>query len=346
MEQKSKTKRGKKMGQLNYFRFVLVILFVVMTGSAFAQDYVITGHTKYLDNNQAINVGYVISYKINESSGGAYVTGSARINSDGSYTIHAIHGGNTHVAIFPNSDPDVAIFPNSDPDVAIFPNSDPSMDYAPGFGNMQDVAIFPNSEGSTFAEVKGMRIQTGNRPMFGTPVTGSVKCEGLAVNGALVYFMKDNLVYAYASTNSEGKYSVSYLEPGRYEVVISRNGYNTLSTNLTVDNNSAEVRADYSVVNSRASRLNNTVKEFRLNQNYPNPFNPSTKIDFTLNAKGFTTLKVYDIAGKEVSNLVSQNLESGSYSYTLNASVLTSGAYFYKLSVNGNVQTKTMLLVK
>ena len=59
--------------------------------------------------------------------------------------------------------------------------------------------------------------------------------------------------------------------------------------------------------------------EVSLSQNYPNPFNPVTNIDFSVDVSGMVTLKVYDISGKEVSNLVNDYLTPGNYSIKWNA---------------------------
>ncbi len=85
---------------------------------------------------------------------------------------------------------------------------------------------------------------------------------------------------------------------------------------------------------------------YDLKQNYPNPFNPATKITYSIPNSEFVTLKIYDVNGKEVSTLVNLFQTSGSYDYTFNASNLSSGIYFYKLSAGNYVQTKSMLLIK
>lgn len=85
---------------------------------------------------------------------------------------------------------------------------------------------------------------------------------------------------------------------------------------------------------------------FALNQNYPNPFNPSTKINFSLPKAGFVTLKVYDLTGKEVSSLVNENLNIGTYGVDFNAAALTSGIYFYTLNTENFSETKKMMLIK
>lgn len=87
-------------------------------------------------------------------------------------------------------------------------------------------------------------------------------------------------------------------------------------------------------------------KEYKLSQNYPNPFNPVTKINYSLPKSGFVTMKVYDMLGREVVNLISENKTAGNYSVDFNASNLTSGVYFYRLESNGFVDTKKMMLVK
>lgn len=86
--------------------------------------------------------------------------------------------------------------------------------------------------------------------------------------------------------------------------------------------------------------------KFKLYQNYPNPFNPVTRIKFDIPESGFVTLAVYDILGKEVSLLVNQYLGEGSYTADLNASMLSSGIYFYTLRSGNFATTKKMILAK
>ncbi|HVN49261.1 MAG TPA: T9SS type A sorting domain-containing protein, partial [Bacteroidota bacterium] len=93
--------------------------------------------------------------------------------------------------------------------------------------------------------------------------------------------------------------------------------------------------------------------DYFIKQNYPNPFNPTTTISFSLPSKSFVTLKVYDILGREVSTLMNQEKEEGTYNVMFNASNLASGMYFYRIaatSLDGSnknfVETKKMLLLK
>ncbi len=89
-----------------------------------------------------------------------------------------------------------------------------------------------------------------------------------------------------------------------------------------------------------------TPEKFSLEQNYPNPFNPVTRIQFNVPANGYVNLTVFDILGREVSVLVSENLKAGSYAYTFDASGLVSGVYFYKITTGDFTSVKKMMLVK
>lgn len=85
---------------------------------------------------------------------------------------------------------------------------------------------------------------------------------------------------------------------------------------------------------------------FSLYQNYPNPFNPATKIKFDIPKSGNVKLAVYDIAGKEITELVNQNLSPGSYITSWNAEGRASGVYFYSLEAEGYKENRKMLLIK
>ena len=80
--------------------------------------------------------------------------------------------------------------------------------------------------------------------------------------------------------------------------------------------------------------------------NYPNPFNPSTTISFSVGMYGYTSLRVYDIMGREVATLVNETRSAGSYEAIWNASKFASGVYFSRLESNGKVQIQKLVLIK
>ncbi len=86
--------------------------------------------------------------------------------------------------------------------------------------------------------------------------------------------------------------------------------------------------------------------EYALFQNYPNPFNPSTKIRFNLKKSTHTTLTIYNVMGQKVITVVDRKLNSGTHEFTFDASQLTSGVYFYKISSGEFTKVKKMMLVK
>lgn len=88
------------------------------------------------------------------------------------------------------------------------------------------------------------------------------------------------------------------------------------------------------------------VEMFTLSQNYPNPFNPSTMIRFQLPVSSYVSLKVYDLLGREVANLVDERESSGSHSVRFDASGLASGIYIYRLSTGDQAITRKMILMK
>ena len=85
---------------------------------------------------------------------------------------------------------------------------------------------------------------------------------------------------------------------------------------------------------------------YSLGQNYPNPFNPSTVINFSIPESGLVTLKIYNVLGQEVVELVNDVKSVGSYEVTFDASDLTSGMYVYTITSGNYSATKKMMLLK
>jgi predicted phosphodiesterase len=95
------------------------------------------------------------------------------------------------------------------------------------------------------------------------------------------------------------------------------------------------------------SGANNSVPaEFILNQNFPNPFNPVTKISFGLPAPSLVILKIYDLSGREVVELVNKEYTAGYHEVEFDGSNFASGIYAYKLEAGSFVQEKKMIILK
>ncbi|MGE5364545.1 MAG: T9SS type A sorting domain-containing protein [Bacteroidota bacterium] len=101
------------------------------------------------------------------------------------------------------------------------------------------------------------------------------------------------------------------------------------------------------ITTTDVKRLTNIVPDkFYLEQNYPNPFNPRTVIRYSITGPQKVNLKVYDLLGRQVAELINMEQNTGSYEVSFDAAGLGSGIYFYKLTAGNNSSVKKMLLVK
>jgi len=144
---------------------------------------------------------------------------------------------------------------------------------------------------------------------------------------------KVGFVAGAGTSNSPRDYSYTdnTLSPGIYVYRIKQ-----------IDNNGT-----FLYKNSAEVEIGLAAKKFELESNYPNPFNPTTTITFTLAQDGFTTLKIYDVLGREVTTLANGMMKSGVMNtVSFNASKYSSGVYFSRLESNGNVQMKKIILLK
>ena len=86
--------------------------------------------------------------------------------------------------------------------------------------------------------------------------------------------------------------------------------------------------------------------EFKLEQNYPNPFNPTTVITYEIPEQTFVNLKVYNLLGQEVAELVNEVKSVGEHKCEFNARSLSSGIYFYRINTQNFSSTKKMILLR
>lgn len=91
---------------------------------------------------------------------------------------------------------------------------------------------------------------------------------------------------------------------------------------------------------------NNVPAEYLLEQNYPNPFNPITNVKFQIPNAGFVKLTVFDVLGREVSTLVNEQLQAGTYEFEWDGSGFSSGIYYYNLQTENFSDTRKMVLIK
>jgi len=83
-----------------------------------------------------------------------------------------------------------------------------------------------------------------------------------------------------------------------------------------------------------------------LSQNHPNPFNATTLINYQLASASYVKLEVYNLIGRKVATLADEAQEVGYKSVNWDASEVSSGLYFYKLTAGDYTETRRMMLVK
>jgi hypothetical protein len=86
--------------------------------------------------------------------------------------------------------------------------------------------------------------------------------------------------------------------------------------------------------------------EFSLSQNYPNPFNPTTELRFAVPQDAQVVLRVYDVMGREVAELVNGNMPAGFHAVTWDATGVASGLYVYRMTAGNFTQTRKMVLMR
>jgi hypothetical protein len=122
---------------------------------------------------------------------------------------------------------------------------------------------------------------------------------------------------------------------------------NSLGENWKASVGSGSPGRKNSATTAVGEKMNNIIPEtYELSQNYPNPFNPITNIEFQIPHRGFVTLAVYDILGRQVRTLVNEYKNAGIHSTKFDAGNLPSGVYFYKLTADSFAETKKMIIIK
>jgi len=198
------------------------------------------------------------------------------------------------------------------------------------------------------AHADGYTFIQGKVTLSGSALQGMVKA------GTFVYAARNDWISSYAITDAEGNFTITGLAPGEYTVFADRLGFDqssSASVNVGYASNGAPLSgsADLSISGTTNVKVDNNIQPTRytLAQNYPNPFNPSTTIGYSLPNAGNVTLKVYDLLGKEVATLVNGYQVAGNHKVTFNASHLTSGVYFYRLTTGSSYNVvKKMVLLK
>jgi hypothetical protein len=279
-------------------------------------------------NNGSSNVtsGYVRAVQYNSSSNEIYTADSTEIKPNGTYTL-------THCPV-------IGVYIMALKPFEIVPTYHDTTIYWQNAGLINPQINTPNVN----IDVKKIEGPKGTAVL-----TGGVGAPGIG-------FLKEALVFAKLGTqykgycitdlNIYGNIHIDSLIAGNYQIIANRIGYDTKVKNVTISNTGGVVIFSMGTIVPVSNENNKIPKNFNLHQNYPNPFNPLTAISFDLPEESDIKLKVYDITGKMVEELVDEVLKAGSYKVSWNASNYSSGVYFYVLSSDKYYESKKMVLVK
>lgn len=318
---------GKSMAQQFYLKSnVGNIIEPVLTTTT-------TGNIKYNDNGQVVTGGIVKALRFNEITGEIIVQATSPIDINGNYSLSFDA---------PYSTPYIVAYPNSEQKTDFIPT------YYPQTIDWQN-AVTVNSANNNF----NINISVFRKENFDGPnnISGLVnQSQNLRTNTiteASIYLKLGNSFAGFTESNTSGRYGLSHLPNGDYEIIATKLGYSTSVQNIHLKGNIDSVNFALKQILVEIHQVSGLIPaKFNLYQNYPNPFNPVTNIKFDISKSSFVTIKVYNILGKEEALLLNENKSAGSYQVSFNASMLSSGVYFYTMETKDFVETKRMVILK
>ncbi len=217
---------------------------------------------------------------------------------------------------------------------------DPELGTSAGTTQMYNYMTGKLWNGSPFMDPMSYPSVPVNFCLYGDPFAGTGWYEGSGWPGGLAPGDR-RMLMSYGPFN----FAPGQVQELVYAVCIAR-GTSNINSVAVMKQLCALVKAQKQIVLTDLKPDAAKPHAFRLEQNYPNPFNPTTIINYQVPSAGSVTLKVFDVLGKEVTTLVNEVKNAGSYSAQFNAANLPCGVYFYTLHTGASTRTMKMMLVK
>ena len=241
----------------------------------------------------------------------------------------------------------------------------------PGTQNIFGVSFFNNMTGLAVDQNGLMKSSNGGVNWFNnffSPAGGGSGIKVFNVNNGIGFICTNNptssngKIYRTSNGGNNWTEQTTNLAIGKSFTCISMTSVNkgwagTGSSILAYNNKKTKTRNRDALTNGGVYKYTDNVisvkktnsqipKNFTLEQNYPNPFNAITKVKFQIANSGDVKLIVFNILGKYVSTLVNESLQPGTYEINFDASQLSGGFYFYKITAGESSETKVMVLSK
>ena len=309
----------------------------------------VSGAVRYSDNNQPVPSGIVKAVRYDVSSREIITVDSIQF-SNGSYTLSRI----------PRNEADIRVIVFPDDELLLNGGTN---DFIPTYHPSSIVWTSANVVNTSTNQLNiNVNVIRRNPPLINSVtanISGFVYLNILPplnmigelpyLKGAIVYARLGGSYVRAAQSNSLQQYTLSGLNPGTYELIVTRLGYETESRVITL----GAVNLD--TVNFYLDTLNpigisnnqNQIPEaFILLQNFPNPFNPVTEIEFIISEITDAELAVFDSKGAKVYSTGNIKYTPGLYRISFDGTHLSSGVYFYTLVSEKYIQSRKMVLVK
>jgi hypothetical protein len=331
--------KKKKIRHLNAIIHFILFIFLLLTLTALVFDNLdylvnrtptvtISGTVKYTDS-AIVSQGKVKALWLDTANFQIVVRDSAGILTNGTYFLLNV----------PQSAP---VF------IMAYPSSED--DFIPTYHqssiSWQNALLVSTDSNSTGIDVSANRILYSINQHF---IYGYISGNQISsyLKDAIIYAASGGLYRGFAVSVQNGYYKIPSLPQGNYTIYADRIGYigQTTTANLTGDS----LRVDFILIKLPIGIKNLSKEvpdEYVLEQNYPNPFNPETKIRISIAKYGLVKLTVYNILGKEITSLVNQYLNPGTYEVVFNSNNIPSGVYFYIMESGSYISARKMILVK
>ena len=206
--------------------------------------------------------------------------------------------------------------------------------------------------GTPLPRMPGLRFSVA-AVNFGTVHLNASKQDSVRITNTGTDTLK---ISSIVSTNSNFTYAMPLMEfaPSgsaylkltcTLQDTTKQSGFIILTSNESHSPDTLTVTGQGTILTSIVEKTDHPIS-FSIGQNFPNPFNPTTRIEYTIPHASLVSLKVYDILGRNVSQLVNEVQQSGRYEVLFDGSGLSSGIYFYSIDANNFHQIRKMVLMK
>jgi uncharacterized repeat protein (TIGR03803 family) len=218
-----------------------------------------------------------------------------------------------------------------------------------GGENDNGVLFRKNQDGSGFLVLHSFGNSDDGKNPFGSLIAYGNNLYGTTRKGGTQNF---GTIFVYnVQTGYEKLASFDGAEKGAYpidNVIINSTGDTLFGMTQAGGQYDSTLNNEYGTIFSFPINVDFTSmpEDFRLNNNYPNPFNAQTKISFDIKKSGRYSLRIYDILGQLIDEVLNRELSAGNHTVTWNAQKFASGIYFLSLENGLSRNSKKIILLK